>query len=54
MGFSRLTRMIFWIMNYMRGERFVYLILADVIHTLIIGEVMYLWLVNKKKGVILV
>ncbi|CAD8203214.1 unnamed protein product [Paramecium octaurelia] len=54
MGFSRLLRLVFWVMNYMAGEKFVYLILADVIHTVIIADIMFIWIRDKKKGAILI
>lgn len=54
MGFSRVLRLVFWVMNYLAGEKFVYLILADVIHTVIIADIMFLWVKDRKKGAILI
>ena len=54
MGFSRLLRLVFWVMNYFAGEKFVYLILADVIHTVIIADVMFIWVRERKQGAILI
>lgn len=54
MGFSRLLRLAFWVMNYFAGEKFVYLILADVIHTVIIADVMFIWVKERKQGAILI
>lgn len=54
MGVSRILRVVFWGMQYLAGEKFIYLIIADVIHTIIIADIMYLWLTEKKKGAILI
>jgi ER lumen protein retaining receptor len=41
MALSRVMRMCFWIMQYLNGDEFIYLILADVIHTIILGDFVY-------------
>lgn len=54
MGFSRLLRLGFWVLNYLAGEKFIYLILADVIHTIIIADVMFIWVRDRRRGAILI
>jgi ER lumen protein retaining receptor len=55
MAFSRVIRMIFWIMQWFSGSKFIYLIMADVIHTVIVGDFMFLWFKEKRSdGTILI
>ena len=41
---SRFLRLIFWVLMYVKGDQFVYLILADLIHTLLVADFTYYYL----------
>jgi ER lumen protein retaining receptor len=41
---SRFLRLIFWVMLYYQGDSFVYLIVADLIHTLLLADFSYYYL----------
>lgn len=45
---SRGLRLVFWVLQYLDGDQFIYLILADVVHSIIIAD--FVWLYFKHKG----
>merc|ERR1712228_1152914 len=47
---ARGIRMLFWGRMYLLGERFLQLFLADVCHTLLSADYMYLWLKKLRHG----
>jgi len=49
MGVSRILRLLFWIMMHIKSEDFLYLIFADLFHTIIVGDMVWLHF-KKKKG----
>jgi ER lumen protein retaining receptor len=55
MAFSRVVRLGFWVIQWINGSQFIYLILADVIHTIVVGDFMFLWFKEKRTdGTILI
>ncbi len=55
MAFSRVVRLGFWVIQWINGSQFIYLILADVIHTIVVGDFMFLWFKEKRSdGTILI
>jgi hypothetical protein len=53
MALSRVLRLIFWILMHFEGDSFTSLILADLIHTIILGDFVYLFF-NSKDTILLV
>ena len=47
LGISRVVRMMFWIMMWMEGEHFMYLIIADLLHSLLLLD--FVWCYFKKQ-----
>jgi len=47
---ARFTRMCFWIKMYFLGEHFLQLLFADICHTLLSADYMYLWCRKLKNG----
>merc|ERR1719183_1971367 len=47
---ARMCRMCFWIKMYFLGEHFLQLLFADILHTLLSADFMYLWLIKLKNG----
>lgn len=41
LALSRFLRLIFWVLMYVAGDHFVYLIAADLIHTLLLADFTY-------------
>lgn len=54
MGLSRFLRLMFWILMWIDGDGFFYLILADILHCVFIGDFVYLFITNKNKHEILI
>lgn len=55
LGFSRFLRMIFWIMMWQTGgNKFIYLILADLVHSVILADFVVQYLRNKNGRMILI
>ena len=50
LGIARLFRMVFWIMSYFKGDTFVYLIIADLIHTVLLGDFTYYYFKSSRTG----
>lgn len=54
LGASRFFRMLFWIKMFIEGEHWLYLIMADLIHTCLLADFIYIFLKSKKtKGLII-
>ena len=53
LGVSRLIRMVFWVMMYLEGDSFLYLILADLLHTILLGDFVYSYFKHKKGNLIM-
>jgi len=47
---ARGVRMVFWIVLFMEGDRFVSLFLADVFHTFLSADYLYLWVRKLRHG----
>ena len=47
---ARGVRMVFWIVLFMEGDRFVSLFLADVFHTVLSADYLYLWVRKLRHG----
>ena len=47
---ARLVRMGFWIVMFMEGQRFLGLFLADVLHTVLSADYLYLWIRKLRHG----
>uniref|UniRef100_A0A0G4G723 ER lumen protein-retaining receptor n=1 Tax=Chromera velia CCMP2878 TaxID=1169474 RepID=A0A0G4G723_9ALVE len=47
---SRVVRMLFWVQLYYQGEHFVGLFLADLVHTLLSVDYLYLWCRKLRHG----
>merc|ERR1712151_200851 len=47
---ARFIRMVFWGKMYFLGEHFLQLFLADIIHTVLSADYMYLWFRKLKDG----
>lgn len=54
LGISRIIRMVFWILMYLEGDSFLYLILADLLHTFLIGDFVYHYITSKKGDLIII
>lgn len=54
LGISRVIRMVFWILMYLEGDSFIYLILADLLHTILIGDFVYHYFTSKKGDLIII
>ena len=54
LGISRLLRMIFWIYEYLIGEHFVSLIVADLLHCILLIDFVYCYFKSSKGGAIIV
>lgn len=50
---SRIFRLTFWVMLYLQGDTFLYLIIADLLHTALLADFIYYYLQNKNSKVIL-
>ena len=50
MALSRIIRLIFWTVLWFDGDGFIYLILADIAHTLFIGDFVFLYFTKKETG----
>lgn len=48
LGISRLFRLTFWIIMYMEGDSFLYLVLADILHTIFVADFVYYYIKSKK------
>merc|ERR1719454_588401 len=48
---ARFVRMLFWFKMYFLGENFLQLLFADILHTLLSADYMYLWLRKLRYGV---
>ena len=48
MGLSRFVRLIFWILMWLESEDFVYLILADLIHSILLVDFVWIFIKTKK------
>ena len=44
LALSRFIRILFWIMMHIGGDSFLYLMIADLIHTLLLGDFVYFYL----------
>ena len=45
MGLSRLVRLLFWFFQYLEGDHIMYLLIADLIHTILVGDLRFiLWI----------
>ena len=53
MAFSRIARMMFWIMMYVDGNHFLYLIAADFVGVLVLSDFIYLYFKSKEGDTIL-
>jgi len=47
LAISRIFRLLFWIMMYIEGDSFLYLMIADFLHTLLLAEFIYYFLKRK-------
>jgi ER lumen protein retaining receptor len=52
LAFARLFRLLFWLKMYLDGNKFIYLILADLIHCIILSDFVYNVIKNWNKGVL--
>ena len=52
-GFSRIFRLLFWISLFFFGIRFYALVLADALHTFLVGELMYEYIKSLRTGTLL-
>ena len=50
LGGARLIRLAFWLMSYMEGETFGYLILADLLHTILLGDFAFYYYKSIRSG----
>eukprot|EP00357_Protocruzia_adherens_P014358 CAMPEP_0115004286 /NCGR_PEP_ID=MMETSP0216-20121206/19105_1 /TAXON_ID=223996 /ORGANISM="Protocruzia adherens, Strain Boccale" /LENGTH=256 /DNA_ID=CAMNT_0002370231 /DNA_START=27 /DNA_END=797 /DNA_ORIENTATION=- len=50
LGVARFLRLIFWVSMYMQGETFIYLILADLLHTILLADFTYYYFRSIKSG----
>jgi hypothetical protein len=48
MAVARVIRIVFWVTQYLANAFFPYLILADVIHTVIVGDLTFLYFKEKR------
>jgi ER lumen protein retaining receptor len=53
MGLSRFFRLVFWILMWMDGDDFLYLIAADLIHSLILADFVWMFFKYQKEDCIL-
>jgi len=44
LGVSRFCRLIFWSMLYYQGDTFLYLVIADLLHTILLADFVYIYL----------
>ena len=47
---SRIARMMFWLVMFSNGQGFMSLFLADVVHTILSGDYLYLWVRKLRYG----
>ena len=40
---SRFLRLIFWLQMYLKGDSFLYLVIADLIHTILLSDFTYFY-----------
>ena len=50
LAFARLIRIIFWLRYAQNGEYFLSLLFADILHTLVLADFLWLYLKNKSKS----
>jgi ER lumen protein retaining receptor len=50
LGLGRLIRLIFWIVMYWEGDTFGYLIIADLLHAILLGDFAYYYLKSIQSG----
>ena len=48
LAISRFFRLCFWFKLYMDGDSFLYLVIADLLHTLFLSDFIYKYLKDKK------
>lgn len=53
MAISRILRGMFWLFIYLAADKFPFLLIADTIHTIILGEFVYIYMKHKSGDVIL-
>eukprot|EP01016_Furgasonia_blochmanni_P003705 TRINITY_DN11450_c0_g1_i2.p1 TRINITY_DN11450_c0_g1~~TRINITY_DN11450_c0_g1_i2.p1 ORF type:complete len:274 (-),score=36.40 TRINITY_DN11450_c0_g1_i2:98-919(-) len=53
LAMSRIFRMVFWIMMYLKGDMFAYLIIADLLHTILLADFIYFYIKNRHSRTIL-
>ena len=44
LGVSRFLRLIFWVLMYLQGDHFIYLIAADLVHTVLLADFTYYYI----------
>lgn len=44
LGAARLLRLCFWVKMYVDGDTFIFLMLADILHTVILADFAYIYL----------
>jgi ER lumen protein retaining receptor len=54
LGASRLVRMGFWIMMYLEGDSFLYLIVADLLHTVLLADFVWCYFKKQKGNLIII
>ena len=54
MAFSRLARILFWLYYYLEGQVYLTLLLADIIHTAILADFVWIYLKNTSKSNIII
>jgi ER lumen protein retaining receptor len=50
LGISRLIRLCFWIVMYLEGDTFGYLIIADLLHTVLLAEFAFYYARSIRSG----
>ena len=53
LGISRFLRMIFWLMLYIQGDSFLYLVVADLLHCVLLADFAYYYLMSRGPSILL-